>query len=217
MIHFQDVSVAWEEKTLVCDVSLLVPHGKKGVIVGPSGCGKSTLLMAVMGAIRLRSGSIHIDSIEVTPGNLASVRAVAAHIGQEPELCEMDVRSAIKLPFTFRANRHQHPSEDEILRTLDLLNLPASILDQMSVKVSGGEKRRLAIVRALLLGKSIFLLDEILTGMDDANQQVIMDLFISREDITVLSVSHNPRWIERCDTVVTIAHGTVTQTDGEGG
>ncbi len=51
MIHFQDVSVAWEEKTLISDVSLLIPHGKKGVIVGPSGCGKSTLLMAVMGAI----------------------------------------------------------------------------------------------------------------------------------------------------------------------
>jgi putative ABC transport system ATP-binding protein len=177
--------------------------GEKLVVRGPSGCGKSSLLKCVVGAFPILEGSVRIDGMELCAKNIAEIRARIAFIGQEPILGAENVREALLLPFSFKAHHEKEPIEKTIVQTLERLHLSASILDKPSKRISGGEKQRIAIARALLLGKNIFLADETTSALDPESKAATMDELF-RPGTTLLSVSHDPDWIGRCDRIVGI-------------
>jgi putative ABC transport system ATP-binding protein len=81
--------------------------------------------------------------------------------------------------------------------------------------VSGGEKQRIAVARALLLGKKVFLADEITSALDEESSRVVLELFAS-SDYTILSVSHDPAWQARFPIRLSISGGTLSaQSQGE--
>ena len=89
---------------------------------------------------------------------------------------------------------------------LTRLQLPASILEQSSHRVSGGEKQRIALARGLLLGKTVYLLDEVTSALDQISKQAVFAIFTD-PTLTVLSVAHDPDWIANCDLVLTLDAG----------
>jgi len=215
MIEFENITLKVHRQTLLDGTSLHIADGDKVVVRGASGCGKSSLLKCVVGALPRVGGSVRVDGMELSVDTVAEIRARIAYIGQEPVLGAENVREAIELPFTFKAHRENKPPDERIFQLLERLHLPAEILDKPCKRISGGEKQRIAILRALLLDKTIFLADEVTSALDPASRAAVMaELF--RPEITLLSVSHDPEWISACDQVVEIQNAKLQEISRQG-
>jgi putative ABC transport system ATP-binding protein len=208
MVRFDRVTVGYDGTTILREVSFSVAEGEKVVLYGASGSGKSTILATIVGAHVPREGGVYFEGELITEGNIMSVRNSVAFIGQEPVLGARRVRDALLLPFSYRAHRGRAPADDEVHGMLRLLRLDPSILESDASVVSGGEKQRIAIARALLLGKRLFLLDEITSALDEESTRAVNNLF--RDDrFTFLSVSHDPDWFSICTTFLKVDGGRV--------
>ena len=203
MIVFKNITLKVQQQMLLDHTSLHLAAGDKVVIRGPSGCGKSSLLKCAVGALPVVGGSIQVHKLDLSANTVAEVRAHIAFIGQEPVLGAENVRDALLLPFTFKTHSDHPPTDEQIFQGLERLNLSPDILDKPCNRISGGEKQRIAILRALLLNKNIFLADEVTSALDPESKAAVMaELF--RPEITLLSVSHDPDWINACDRIVEI-------------
>ncbi len=209
MIRFTDISLSIQGQNLLEQTGLLVSPGDKVVIRGPSGCGKSSLLKTVIGALPF-SGRLSVNGVELQAKTAAEIRSRIAFIDQEPALGAERVREALFLPFTYKAHQHRRPNEELVHQTLKQLRLDPRILSSESKRISGGEKQRIAIARALLLGKTIFIADEITSALDPESKQAVMDELF-RPEVTILSVSHDPDWILACSRTVEFQNRKLTE------
>ncbi|MEI6890986.1 MAG: ABC transporter ATP-binding protein [Pontiella sp.] len=203
MIHLEKISLNIHGQTLLTRTNLAIAPSDKVVICGASGTGKSSLLKFIIGMLPWSEGSIRVNGLELSQHTVATIRNQIAFIGQEPTLGAERVKEALLLPFAFKAHQQVQPTDELIFQTLERLHLDPAILDKPSKRISGGEKQRIAIARALLLNKSIFFADEVTSALDqESKAAVIAALF--RSKITLLSVSHDPDWIKACSRIVEI-------------
>ena len=210
MIRFHRVTVAVRKKTLLHDISFSLDAGEKAVLRGRSGSGKSTLLESLLGLYPLTDGVITFRGQIMGPATIKTIRGSVAYISQEPILGAETVRDALLLPFRFKAHRGHVPAEPQLIEKLHTLHLPADILDQPCVSISGGEKQRVALARALLLEKSLYLLDEVTSALDRESREAVFAM-LSDPGITVLSVAHDPEWITRCGVILDLEEGRLIQ------
>lgn len=213
LIRFENVTVfdstARAGRQAILDgVSFEVGAGEKAVLYGRSGSGKSTILTTLAGAHIPSGGSIWFEEMQVNAESLDRVRRSLAFIGQEPVLGAGTVREALMLPFTFRANRDLQPDQHTVNEVLHSLRLDPAILDSEASVVSGGEKQRIAIARALLLNKKAFLADEITSALDPESKDAVISLFRDRP-LTLLSVSHDREWFSICTTFMQVDKGSI--------
>jgi putative ABC transport system ATP-binding protein len=208
-IQFTNVSVVVESKTILSNINFSVRKSGKVALVGKSGAGKSSVLHTLLGLVVPTAGEILFRRQKVDSASIDNVRASVAYIGQEPVLGSAStVREALMLPFGFKANRRHKPDEETIRSKLKLLDLDESILDRAVTVISGGEKQRIAICRALLQNKEVFLLDEVTSALDKESAQAVTAL-LTQERFTFLSVTHHDEWIDVCDTVIEMADGKI--------
>ena len=215
IIRFDQVSVTAQEKTILSNVSFALYQGQKVMLSGKSGSGKSSVLRTLLGMHTIKSGMVYFQDQALSARTVQTIRSCTAYIGQEPVLGAENVRDALLLPFQFIAHRNRQPSESEILEVLRRLRLPAELLNRESQRVSGGEKQRIALARGLLLGKTIYLLDEVTSALDSESKQAVFEVF-TEQNFTVLAVSHDSEWFERCDLVFEIDSGKMTEVDVHG-
>ncbi|MEN7973748.1 MAG: ATP-binding cassette domain-containing protein [Verrucomicrobiota bacterium] len=210
MLIFKNITLKVHRQTLLDDASLLIAAGDKVVLRGTSGSGKSSLLKCVVGAFPVSGGSIHFEGKDLSAETVAQIRGRIAFIGQEPVLGAENVRDALLLPFQFKAHHRNKPTNGRVSELLERLHLSVDILDKPSKRISGGEKQRIAIARALLLDKTIFLADEVTSALDPESKAAVMDELF-RPEITLLSVSHDPDWIASCDRIIKIHAGKLQE------
>jgi len=194
MIVFDDVSVNFAGKVVLKNFSIEVQPGDKVVFQGKSGIGKSTLFRLVLGFTRPSAGNILFEDEPIDKCSVWKLRRRIAYVSQDLDIGEGTVREVIEQAFAFKANLDSPDRETELAGLLQYFEMTEDILDEDFSDLSGGEKQRTAIIIAVLLGRDIFLLDEITSALDDAMKEKVINYFLDRKDWTVLAISHDREW-----------------------
>ena len=216
LIRFDQVSVTGHNnKAILFDVSFSLFPGEHAVLCGKSGSGKSSVLKTLLGLNTVSSGTVYFQETPLTPSSVQSIRSCAAYIGQEPMLGAESVREALLLPFQYKTHHDHRPTEAQLIEVLDRLQLPTAILSRASSRISGGEKQRVALARGLLLGKQLYLLDEVTSALDAESKKAVFNVF-SDPQLTVLSVTHDPEWMGHCGVIIELESGKLAQVKRNG-
>jgi putative ABC transport system ATP-binding protein len=209
MIRLENITLKSNNQTILENISLHLQEGEKVAIKGPSGCGKSSLLKIVAGAIKPHRGIVRFNGDILNAESIQQIRGALAFIGQEPVCGAETVRETLLLPFQFKAHAHNRPDETAVLEALSRLHLSAELLNKPCARISGGEKQRVAIARAFLLGKTIFIADEITSALDPVSKTAVLaQLF--RPEFTIISASHDPDWLNACTRTLEMNDGKIT-------
>jgi putative ABC transport system ATP-binding protein len=198
-------------------VSLAVNEGEFLVIEGASGCGKTTLLSLLSGLDRPTSGRIHFDGRDITDlgeDDLAPLRASSiGFVFQNFHLVpSLTVRENVMFPAQLADDPEADGKTDALLDQVGLSHRALSYPHQLS----GGEKQRTAICRALVNGPRVIFADEPTGNLDSANGKAVLDLLLSlrREgSVTLVMVTHNREMSAAADRVVRLRDGRL---EGEG-
>ena len=201
-LQAENLSLAFDGRTVLEGFSLEVPTGQKVLMTGPSGCGKSTILKCFLGLAVSKTGSLAIAGQPLTPTTVWNLRRQIAYVTQEPDLGRGTVRQAVERPFHYRANAHLQDNLGGLTELLDLFALSSNLLEENVSKLSGGEKQRFALAIAIMLDRPILLLDEPTSALDARARRTLGQYLQSQTKLTALVVAHDTDSFTFADNVV---------------
>lgn len=206
IIAFQDVSFTYkdEPKPVIRHCSFQAKSGDRLVLKGESGTGKTTLFRLLLGFEIPEEGSIRYHRQPLEGDNIKRIRQETAWLPQDLNLGSGKVQELVRFPFSFEANKSVAPSEEVIALTFDKLGLDFSLLQNQFSDLSTGQRQRVGVAICHLLDKPLLLLDEPTSALDSASKQKVADLLLADSNRTIISTSHDPWWIDRCEKVVTL-------------
>jgi thiol reductant ABC exporter CydC subunit len=179
------------------DVTLAVEPGAHIAVTGSSGAGKSSLVSALLRFWPLEEGVLTVGNVPVSRLSQSDVRGACALVDQKAQLFAGTVRSNVTLG-------RPEATDLEVEAALE------TPVGNEGVTVSGGERRRLAVARALLAGGAVLVLDEPTAGLDAAlADQLLGDVLAAAGERSVLLITHRASEAARCDAVVTLEGGRV--------
>ena len=211
-IHFSYVT----GKETLLNVGFTVPAGKTVALVGMSGAGKSTVLNLIPRFYDIDIGKIRIDGTVIRDVTLRSLRDAIALVSQEIILFDDTIRSNI-------AYGRQDASEDEIINAAKnasahefIMNMPDgynTYVGEHGTKVSGGQRQRLAIARAMLKNAPILLLDEATSALDTESERNVQDALSKlMQGRTTLVIAHRLSTIMDADLIHVMDKGTIKES-----
>jgi ABC-type multidrug transport system fused ATPase/permease subunit len=213
-IQFENVSFAYTPgHDVLHDVSFSLEPGTWTLVTGPSGSGKSTLMNLIMGFYEPRHGRILIDDSQLDKSNVRMLRREIGFVGQDPLLLHGSFRENIA--FTDANITDQQIQKAITIACLsDLIGeLPdglETVIGERGYTLSGGQKCRVAIARAILFQPAILLLDEANAMLEpDLERQLWANLIESRQGNTTLMLTHHPGNIPRIDMQLHLESGTI--------
>lgn len=204
LIKFENIEIRFNGKALLKNLCFKVEEGEKVVLKGQSGSGKTSLLNVFTGFVRPASGEVTIDGSPLDKETIRQFRTKTAYLPQQLSFNSYKVQQFIEVPFYFGMNKKLLPDRGKILEYFNLFGLKPEILNSKMQDVSGGEKQRLALVSCLLLDRKILLLDEPTAALDKDSKKKVMDHLFCMKEITIISASHDPDWIDRCNKVINL-------------
>nr|MBA3641386.1 ATP-binding cassette domain-containing protein [Acidobacteriota bacterium] len=217
-VRFDRVSYSYAGATApaIDDVSFMIPAGRTTAFVGASGAGKSTLADLLIGLLRPASGSVRIDDRPLLPDDTAGWRQSIGYVPQDSFLLHDTVRANLlwAKPDATEAdmwNALERAAAAGFLRArregLD------TIVGDRGVRVSGGERQRLALARALLVKPSLLVLDEATSALDSHNEEQILAAVRGLAGtVTTVIVTHRLSAIRRADMIHVVDQGAIIES-----
>jgi subfamily B ATP-binding cassette protein MsbA len=212
-IHFDNVTFAYEKGFILSDINLAVSPGEKVALVGPSGSGKTTLTNLLMRFFDPDSGSISLDGTDLKKVSLVGLRRNIGLVEQEPLLFQGTVWENI----TFAdpsATREDAVRAAKIANIHDFIEaLPEgyeSFIGERGVTVSGGERQRLCLARAILHQPPVLILDEATSALDSRGEQLIQQaLNAALKGKTAIIIAHRLSSIRHADRIIVMDNGCI--------
>ncbi|WP_158280142.1 ABC transporter ATP-binding protein [Azospirillum sp. TSH100] len=221
-LSFRDVGLRTPDGRQALDgVELDLPFGVLLAVTGPSGAGKSTLADVAAGLARPTRGSLYVDGVELVPALLPSWRRQIAVVSQDPFLFHDTIRANLLLAAP-DADESALWTALEAAAAADFVRaLPQgldTVVGDRGGAVSGGERQRLAIARALLRRPRLLILDEATSALDAGSEAMVLQtLERLHRQTTILAVTHRDRTRRAADMVLELDGGKIqrfAQQDG---
>ncbi|MDX1681202.1 MAG: ABC transporter ATP-binding protein, partial [Akkermansiaceae bacterium] len=214
-VRFEDVSFAYDKQPTLSHVDLEAEPGKTIALVGSTGAGKSTVLSLLNRFYEVTEGRITIDGIDIATLAKPALREQLGYVTQEPFLFNGTVRENLMLA-------KRRASDGEMWQALEAAHaktfvegLPKGLdtnVGERGVKLSGGEKQRLSIARALLKNAPILLLDEATASVDSETERQIQDaLDALMKNRTAFVIAHRLSTIQNADRIYVLEKGEVIE------
>jgi len=196
---------------LLENFSLKIPGGQVIALIGKSGCGKSTLVKVIAGLYPPQSGNIRIGIYNLQDLSLDSLRQQVILVPQEPHFWSRSIIENFRLGAP-HATFEQIVKACQIAEADDFISkLPdkyQTVLGEFGSNISGGQRQRLAIARAIITDPPILILDESTAGLDPVSEAQVLDqLLYHRRGKTTILISHRPRVNNRADWIVLLDQG----------
>ncbi len=202
LLKIRDLSIAYDQTTVLDGVSLDIYKGCITALIGPSGCGKTSFLSSLNKLSDLSpstqvNGSVEFDGQELLNKSVdvLTLRKRIGMIFQKPNPFPLSIKRNLELPLKEHGVKDKQVRAQKIERALKDVGLWEEVydrLDSSALALSGGQQQRLCIARALVLEPEVLLMDEPCSALDPIASQIVEDLIISlRGQYTVIIVTHN--------------------------
>lgn len=191
LIEFIDVSFESGNDKILDHISFIAENRDYISIVGPSGSGKTTLLKLCNHLISPTCGTILYNNRDLNEYEPTELRRKIIYCSQTPCLFPDTVMDNIKFPFQIRGLK---TDMEKISKIFSMFKMSTDYLSKRVNVLSGGEKQRIALIRALLFKPEILLLDEVTSALDPENRQIVESIIASmnKEDTVIFWVTHSP-------------------------
>jgi subfamily B ATP-binding cassette protein MsbA len=214
-IEFKNVSFSYQDKIILDDINLKIEKGKTVALVGSSGAGKSTLVDLVPRFHDTIKGELLIDGIDIKNYSLHSLRNQMGIVTQEPILFNDTIANNISLGM-------QQASKEEIITAAKIANANQFILQkengynttigERGNKLSGGEKQRVTIARAVLKNPPILILDEATSSLDTESEKLVQDAINNlMNNRTSIVIAHRLSTIRHADEIIVLQKGKIVE------
>lgn len=214
-VEFRDIDFSYGKRKIFKNFSLKIPKNKKIALVGHSGCGKTTLVKLLYRMYDINKGAILIDNRDVRDLKQESLRQEMSMVPQECILFDDTIYNnvAFSNPKSSRSEVMQaikFAQLDKIIK--DFPNEENTIVGERGVRLSGGEKQRVSIARAILANKKILVLDEATSSLDSETEHEIQrDLEKLMQGRTSIVIAHRLSTIMKADIIVVMQKGKIVQ------
>ncbi len=216
-IEFRNLNFSYDDKTQVLtNINLKIPQGTTLAIVGGTGSGKSSLVNLIPRIRQVERGSLYIDGIDIQDIPLNILRSNIGFVEQEPFLFSDYLRNNI-------AYGVETPNDDEIraaAHTSDLLsqieefpNGLRTFLGERGITISGGQRQRSALARAILIKPKILILDDAFANVDTQTEDTILSrLNEVMKDHTTIIISHRISTVKDADQIIVLNEGSIVES-----
>lgn len=214
-IEFKDVVFAYDNKKLFNKFNLKIKSSEKIALVGHSGCGKSSLVKLLYRLYDVDGGSISIDGVDLRDMKQETLRSELSIVPQEGVLFDDTILDNIKFA-------KPNATKKEVIKAMKFAQLyhlvqgfplkDKTIVGERGVKLSGGEKQRVSIARAILADKKILILDEATSALDSQTEHDIQqDLEKLMKGRTAIIIAHRLSTIMKADRILVMSKGKIVQ------
>ena len=218
-ITLKDITYAYPntEKKIFDHADMVVPCGKSVGIMGPSGAGKSTIVDILLGLLKIQGGAITCDGVNIFDNYPAWLSQIG-YIPQSIYLVDESIRNNIAFGIA-----DEEIDDERIWAVLEeaqlkdfILTLPDGLdttIGDRGVRISGGQRQRLGIARALYHNPSILVFDEATSALDNDTEAAVMEAINSfHGKKTMVIIAHRLNTIEKCDIVYKVDEGKIVET-----
>ncbi len=214
-IELKNVSYSYnDEKKIISDLSLKIKANSSVALVGESGSGKSTIIKLIMGLVKYQEGNILIDGKELSKINLSSFYDNVTYVSQEAPIFDGTLRENLIFDKKIK--------DDEILKVLKLVCLDKfyeklengldTELGEKGVRMSGGERQRVALARLFFDDSKIIILDEATSAIDNITEKEVMKNIVEKlENKTLIVIAHRLETIKDVDSICVLVDGVIKE------
>ena len=206
------------DKVILKNLNFYLKKGECIGIVGTSGSGKSTFIDLIMGLLTPLEGQIEVDGRDINKQKIIKEwQQQISHVPQNIFLADCSILENITLGIQNKKVNLKHVQKVlEIARLKDFVDdLPFGLdtkVGEKGVKISGGQKQRLGLARALYKDTPILILDEATSALDEKNEKLIIDSILNdRQKKTIIMISHRKQTLQKCDKVYEINNGFILE------
>ena len=213
-IELKNVSFGYEDNQVINDLSLAIDSGTSIALVGESGSGKSTIIKLLMGLIKPDDGKVLVDGVDLGKVSLNSYYDHVSYVSQEVPIFDGTLRENLVFD--------KNVSDEEIIEVLKLVSLEQfylklqngldTELGEKGIKLSGGEKQRVALARLFFEDTKIIILDEATSALDNITEKKVMNsIFEKLSNRTVIMIAHRLESIKDVDEVLVLKDGEIVE------
>lgn len=214
-IEYRNISFRYQQDIVLSNINLVVPKGKMIALVGASGSGKSTLVDLLPRFYDVESGEILIDNIPIKNLVIKDLRALMGIVSQETILFNGTVSDNI----AFGMN---HVSLDSVIAAAKVANAHDFIMQMpdgyqtnigdRGIKMSGGQRQRLSIARAVLKNPPILILDEATSALDTESERLVQEALVNlMKNRTSIVIAHRLSTVQYADEIVVMQKGNIVE------
>lgn len=216
-IRFAGVRFGYGDRIVLHDVSFDIPAGSHTAIVGPSGAGKSTLLSLIERFYDPEAGTVLLDEEDVAAIPLPELRQIVAFVEQETPVLAGTVGENIRYSHPEASDEDMRETVEQVRLTGLVNRLPNGLdtdVGDAGVLMSGGERQRIAIARALIGRPRVLLLDEATSQLDAVNETAMRETIrqTAGPECTVVTVAHRLSTVTGADQIIVLSQGQVVAT-----